>query len=341
MRLRLDRQALAANWRALDRLSGDAQAGAAIKADAYGLGMDLVAPVLRAAGARQFYVAHWGEVEKLLRHVPAAEISVLHGPADPAQAVYARELGVRPVINTPRQAAFWRDAGGALCDVMVDSGINRLGVSPHALGDPAIAGLQVDTLLSHLASADEDCEQNARQLATFNGLAGSVPARRRSMANSAGIALGPDYAFDMTRPGLALYGGVPRAELAQHIAQVAYPQAAVLQIRNLSPGDAVGYNATFHAPRQMRAATVSLGYADGLLRCWPAGTKFHHGGAELPLIGRVSMDMIVLDCSAAPDLCEGDWIDLPYHLPDAAKHSDFSQYELLTMLGDRYDRVIF
>jgi alanine racemase len=165
-----------------------------------------------------------------------------------------------------------------------------------------------------------------------------VPHRRRSLANSAGIALGRHFAFDMTRPGLSLYGGVPRPELAAEISQVAHPQAAVLQLRELSPGDKVGYNATFTAERPMRAATVSLGYADGFLRCWSGKGALRFGEAVLPLLGRVSMDMVVVDCSTVPDLREGDWLDVPYDLPQAAERCGLSQYELLTTLGRRFQR---
>ena len=166
-----------------------------------------------------------------------------------------------------------------------------------------------------------------------------MPARRRSLANSAGIALGNAYAFDLTRPGLALFGGVPRPELAAAIRQVAFPQAAVLQLRELSPGDSVGYNATFTADRPLRAATVSLGYADGFLRCWSGVGELRHGEAALPLLGRVSMDMVVVDCTAAPGVREGDWLDVPYDLPDASARSGLTQYELLTLLGRRFARV--
>jgi alanine racemase len=224
---------------------------------------------------------------------------------------------------------------------MVDTGINRLGLPPSAVGDPLIAALEIDTLMSHLASADEDVVQNARQLALLEEIARQVPARRRSLANSAGIALGTGYAFDLTRPGLALYGGVPRSELASAIRQVAHPQAAVLQLRDLSPGDSVGYNATFTADRALRVATVSLGYADGFLRCWSGRGALRHGDAALPLLGRVSMDMVVVDCSAAPDLREGDWLEVPYHLPEAAAQCGLSQYELLTLLGRRFRRANF
>jgi alanine racemase len=131
---------------------------------------------------------------------------------------------------------------------------------------------------------------------------------------------------------------VPRPELAGDIRQVAHPQAAVLQLRDLSPGDSVGYNATYTAERKMRAATVSLGYADGFLRCWSGKGALRFGEAVLPLLGLVSMDMVVVDCRAAPDLSEGDWLDIPYDLRQAADRSGLSQYELLTTLGRRFQR---
>lgn len=336
LRLRLDLDALTGNWRALDRLSGSAAAGAAVKADAYGLGVDSVVPALLDAGARDFFVAHWSEVPAVLRHLEPAQLSVLHGLLRSEDAQFARQTGVRPVINSLHQARLWLEAGGGPCDLMVDTGINRLGLPPGEIGDPLIAALEIDTLLSHLASADEDAAQNAAQHELFAMVAAQVPARRRSLANSAGIALGANYAFDLTRPGIALYGGVPRPELEGVIQQVARPQAAVLQLRELSVGDSVGYNATFAAPRPMRAATVSLGYADGYLRCWSGLGEFRFDGARLPVLGRVSMDMVVVDCTDAPGLREGDWLDLPYHLPEAAARSGLSQYELLTLLGGRY-----
>ena len=230
LRLRLDEDALAANWRALDAMSGAARAGAAVKADAYGLGADKAVPVLRDAGARDFFVAHWSEAPEVVRHVDPAQVSVLHGPVHAEDAAYARAIGVKPVVNSVAQARLWTEAGGGRCDLMVDTGINRLGVPLADIGDPAIAALEIDVLMSHLASADENSALNAVQLARFRGVCEAVPARRRSLANSAGIALGPDFAFDLTRPGLSLYGGVPRGELAGEIRQVAFPQAAVIQV---------------------------------------------------------------------------------------------------------------
>lgn len=335
LRLRIDTDALAGNWRTLDGLSRPGRAGAAIKADCYGLGTDRCLPVLREAGARDFFVAHWQEVGSALRHIPPAQLSVLHGPLTEAEAGYARATGVRPVINSLRQARLWTEGGGGACDLMVDTGINRLGLHPGEIGDPAIATLEVRTLMSHLACADENSAMNARQLALFSEIVAQVPHREASLANSAGIGLGPGYAFSLTRPGLSLYGGAQHPELEPVIRQVAYPEAALIAIRHLEAGDSVGYNATFTASAPMRAGVVSLGYADGILRCWNGG-KFASQGRALPILGKVSMDMIVVDLTAASDLHEGDWVELPYGLGDAARQTSLGQYELLTLLGKRF-----
>ncbi|KPL67611.1 alanine racemase [Erythrobacter sp. SG61-1L] len=338
LRLRLDRDALAHNWTALDRLSDAASAGAAVKADGYGLGAAEVVPVLHKAGARNFFVAHWCEVPAVLAHVPAGQISVLHGPLTAQDAAYARETGIKPVINSLHQARLWRDAGGGLCDLMVDTGMNRLGLPMDQLGDPLIGALDIDVLLSHLASADEVSPLNETQLGRFTEVCGQITSRRRSLANSAGITLGARYSFDLTRPGLALYGGIPCPALDGQIRQVGFPQAAILQTRTIQAGDTVGYNAIFTADREMHVGVASLGYADGFLRCWGKG-EMQHEGRSLPLLGKISMDMIVIDLGNAPDLKEGDWVDVPYSLPEGAILTGLSQYELLTVLGRRFARI--
>jgi len=338
LRLRIDQAALAANWRALDVLSGTARAGAAIKADCYGLGVSAAVPALAAAGCRDWFVAHWQEAAEAVRHVPAAQISVLHGPMSDSEAAYARALGVRPVLNSLAQVRRWLAAGGGACDLMVDTGMSRLGLPLGELGDPAVGLLEIETCMSHLASADEESGQNVAQLARFREVMRAVPARRYSLANSAGIALGPDYHCDLTRPGLALYGGVPRGELAGSILQVAYPEAAVIQVRQLVAGDSVGYNATFTADRPMRVGVMAIGYADGYLRCWSACGHVLWQDKRLPVLGRVSMDMTIVDLSDAENCGEGDWLALDYALPEAAAASGLSQYELLTLMGRRFAR---
>lgn len=338
LRLAIDETALAANWRALDALSGMAAAGAAVKADAYGIGAVQAVPVLREAGCRDFFVAHWSEVPPILGLIPPEWLSVLHGPLTQGDAEFARAARVKPVINSAAQAWRWLQAGGGPCDLMVDTGINRLGLPLAELGDEAVARLEVDTLMSHLASADEDVSLNEVQLRRWREARAAVPHKRGSLANSAGIALGADYHGDLTRPGLSLYGGVPRPELARHIAQVARPQAAIMQVRELAAGDSVGYNATYVAQHAMRVGVIALGYADGYLRCWSGKGRMLHGGTILPVLGRVSMDMTVIDLTAAPEVGEGDWIEAQYSLPDAAAMTGLSQYELLTLLADRFER---
>ena len=335
LRLRIDGEALVQNWRSLDIMSGSARAGAAVKADCYGLGVDRCVPILRDTGCRDFFVAHWSEVPTVLRHVSPEQVSVLHGPMSADDVAYAHTTGVRPVIDSLRQARLWNEGGGGPCHLMIDTGINRLGIAPADISDPEIQALEVEVLMSHLACADEDTVMNTRQLDAFRACLPAVKHKETSLANSAGIALGEDYAFDLTRPGLSLYGGIPRDELGDVIRQVAFPSAALIQVRELNAGDTVGYNATFTAPAQMRVGVVSLGYADGILRSW-AGAHFVASERRLPILGKVSMDMIVVDLSEAPWLQEGDWVELPYHLINAAQQTSLSQYELLTVLGRRF-----
>lgn len=335
LRLTIDRGALAANWRALDALSVGGRAGAAVKADCYGLGVDSCVPVLRDAGCEAYFVAHWAEVAAVIAHVPPSQVAVLHGVLTSADCTYARTTGVMPVINSLDQAERWIASGGGQCHLMVDTGINRLGIAADEASDPRIAALDVDILMSHLASADEDSPFNLRQLAALRSVAGVVRHQRLSLANSAGVGLGADYALDLTRPGLALYGGVPRAELAEVIRPVARVEAAILQTRMINAGDSVGYNATFTAKEPMQSGTVSLGYADGFLRSRGPGNALSHNGRRLPILGKVSMDMVVVDLSNAPDLVAGDWLQVPWDISDAAQQNALSPYEMLTVIGRR------
>jgi len=338
LRLGIDSEALAANWQALDRLSGSASTAAAVKADAYGIGVHQAVPVLRAAGCREFLVAHWSEVPGLAGHVDPACIAVLHGPLDARDAAFARASGARPVINSVGQARLWLEGGGGVCDLMVDTGINRLGLPLCDLGDEAIGALEIDVLMSHLASADEDVPLNVLQQRRWMEARAKLAPRRASLANSAGIVLGEAYHGDLTRPGLSLYGGIPRGELESVIRQVAHPQAAIMQVRTIDAGEGVGYNSTFVATTQMRVGAIALGYADGYLCCWSGAGFMLAAGRRLPVLGRVSMDMTVIDLSDAPEIGEGDWVEAEYSLPDAAAASGLSQYELLTLLGNRFSR---
>ena len=178
---------------------------------------------------------------------------------------------------------------------------------------------------------------NARQQSRLAALRGRTGARRMSLANSAGIALGSAYHFDLTRPGLALYGGIARRELAGTIRQVVRPEAQVLQRRRVRAGETIGYNATYVAEADMDVAILNIGYADGYLRCFSGKGRASFNGGALQVLGRVSMDLVALDASGA-DVCEGDWVELDYDLPSASEASGLSQYELLTGLGSRFER---
>ncbi len=338
LRLRIDGDALVANWRWLAARSG-AGCGAAVKAVGYGLGASEAARRLAAAGCRDFFVATWAEAEALLADLPELPLAVLHGVGGEDMAA-ALASSARPVLNSAAQVRRWREQGrGRPCDIMVDTGINRLGLAPGDVGDGLLDGLAIDTLMSHLACADEDSAMNERQRTALAALAGVTGAKRLSLANSAGICLGKDYAFDLTRPGLALYGGVPRREAEGHIRQVAHVEARIVQRRRVEAGETVGYGGTWRAERPAELAILNLGYADGYLRGFSGRGQALIDGGFAPVLGRVSMDLIAVGVDAAPGLAEGDWIELDYYLPRAAAQSGLSQYEVLTTLGDRFERT--
>jgi alanine racemase len=336
LRLRLDGAALVSNWHWLAHRGGGAACGAAVKADGYGLGAREAVKRLQDAGCRDFFVATWREAEALTPWPGDLDLSVLHGvlPGDMAVAVKGR---ARPVLNSPEQVMRWHETG-LPCDVMVDTGMNRLGLAPADIASGLLDGLAVETLMSHLACADEDSLANRAQLEAFTKVAGKVRARRLSLANSAGICLGPDYAFGLTRPGLALYGGVPRREAKGHIRQVARIEAEVIQRRRVEAGGKVGYGGTFTAAEACELAILNMGYADGYLRGFSSRGRARIGGTWAPVVGRVSMDLTAIRVDAAPDVAEGDWVELDYELSEAAAQSGLSQYELLTTLGSRFER---
>lgn len=331
LRLTIDTAALAANWRALARASGTAACGAAVKADGYGTGAVEAAGALARAGCREFFVASWAEAAVLV--VPAGcRVAVLHGVQDGEMATALASQAV-PVLCTPAQVAAWRDAApGRVCDVMVDTGMNRLGLAAGDLG--LLDGLAVDTLHSHLACADRPAHpMNPRQLAAFRAVVAAVPHARASLANSAAIMLGPDYAFDLTRPGIGLYGGgIPG------VAPVVGIEARVVQVRDVPAGQPVGYGGTWSAVRPARIAVLNLGYADGYPRALSNAGVFFADGIECPVAGRVSMDLVAVDVTGAA-VTEGDWLRAGFDLCATATTAGISQYELLTGLGHRYARV--
>lgn len=342
LRLTLNGDALVSNWRWLAAASGRAACGAAVKADGYGLGAREVVRRLAMAGCRDFFVATWAEAEALGPLPVELGLSVLHGVRE-ADMALALAGTARPVLNTVASVARWKEQGaGRPCDVMVDTGMNRLGLSPEEARSGLLDGLAIDTLMSHLACADErDNVMNENQLFTFRALRGMVAAQRYSLANSAGIGLGQRYAFGLTRPGLALYGGLPHGgeeEESRALRPVAAIEAQVLQVRVVPAGGTIGYGATFTAPEEMRVAILNIGYADGYLRVFGGDTGWAWvGDTRCPVLGRVSMDLIAVSIGAAR-VTEGDWLRIDYDLPGQARATGLSQYELLTLLGRRYQR---
>lgn len=335
LRLIIDRSAIQSNWRWLQERAG-VTAGAAVKADGYGLGAREATEALIEAGCRDFFVSTWAEAEAIGDLPAKANLVVLHG-VGPDDAQAALRVPARPCLVSVEQVARWKEiAPGRRCDVMIDTGMNRLGLRPTEIA--ALDGLTIDTLHSHLACADEDTAMNSMQLERFRAVVSAVPATRYSMANSAGIGLGRDYSFDLVRPGISLYGGIQRPEFEDNVRQVVRVEAQVVQRRTIPEGESCGYGATFVAKEDTEAAILNIGYADGYLRGFSSKGSAFAGEYALPVLGRVSMDLIAVGCDAAPDLKEGDWVEIDYDLPSASKQSGLSQYELLTALGSRFER---
>ncbi|HHS89225.1 MAG TPA: alanine racemase, partial [Rhodobacteraceae bacterium] len=335
--LTIDLDAVAANWRALDALSAQAtRTGAVVKADAYGLGAAKVAHRLAKAGAETFFVALAEEGAQVRAAVgAAAEIYVFSGHMDGDAGTLAQHR-LTPLLNSAQQLKRHLAAlPGHAFGIQLDTGMNRLGMEPNEWQAVRSDALKANPalIMSHLACADEpDHPMNGQQLAAFRELTAGL-AVPRSLAATGGILLGRDYHFDLTRPGIGLYGGQPFAE-ARPVVRLSLP---VVQTRDLSPGESVGYSNSWVAPAAARIATVAAGYADGLLRSLSNRATLFADGRPCPVVGRVSMDLITVDVSdldTIPQtldiLCELQGIDA---LADAA---DTIGYEILTSLGRRY-----
>jgi alanine racemase len=335
LRLTIDGSAIQENWRWLQDRAG-VPAGAAVKADGYGLGARETAEALLKAGCRDFFVSTWAEAQGLGNLPEEVSLVILHG-VGPDDSEAAATIRARPCLNTPRQVARWKEiAADRPCDVMIDTGMNRLGLRPTHIG--LLDGLKIDTLHSHLACADEECPLNEMQLERFRAVVAVVPARRYSLANSAAIGLGRDYSFDLVRPGISIYGGIQRPDFEGNIRQVARVEAQVVQRRTIHKGESCGYGATYNAQEDTEAAVLNIGYADGYLRSFSSHGSAFVGEVALPVLGRVSMDLLAVGVDAAPDVKEGDWVEIDYDLPTASRQSGLSQYELLTTLGSRFER---
>jgi alanine racemase len=337
--LHIDLDALTANWRALDRIN-TGETAAVVKADGYGLGAGLVAKTLAKAGARRFFVAVAEEGVAVRAALgPGPEINVFSGHME-GDAPLLRDHALTPMLNSPEQAARHAAAlPGHAYGVQLDSGMNRLGMEPAdwAATRAGLEAGQLTLVMSHLDCSDEpDHPHNAMQLACFTEMTQGVTVPR-SLAATGGILLGPAYHFDLARPGIGLYGGLPFAD-AQPVVRLSLP---VIQIRDVAEGETVGYGCSFTAARATRIATVSAGYADGLIRAMSNAAHLYHGDRPCRLAGRVSMDLLTVDVTDLNTDPETLDILCPAQTVDAlAEVAGTIGYEVLTSLGPRYGRVL-
>lgn len=352
--LRIDLDAVVDNWRRLARHVRPARTAAVVKADAYGLGAERVAPVLYAAGCRDFFVAELAEALALRPVLGAdAALYVLNGLMAGSERLYV-EWGIRPVLNSLAQCRVWaalRPLGAPMppAVLQVDTGMSRLGLGVDEqaalAADPALlTALGLDTIMSHLANADTpDHPGNAAQLAAFGAARARFPGLAGSLSASAGMMLDAEYHFGLCRPGAALYG-IRAGRRLEGLRPVAELWARLAQLRTVEAGAHVGYGYTFRADRPMRLATISVGYADGWFRALSGVGAAWFEGHRLPIAGRVSMDSFSVDISALPEgrLCEGDLVELigPHQsADDIADAAGTIGYEVLTSLGRRYRRL--
>lgn len=347
--LDIDLAALAANWRMLSRLA-KGETAAVVKADAYGLGAAQVAPVLAAAGCKTFFTAHLAEAVALRAVLPGVRILALNGLAPHAAADFTAH-DIIPVLGSLRDIALWRaEAHGQgkhlPAFLHLETGMNRLALTPRELAalreDPfLLEGIIADTILTHLLAADAPRdERNALQLQDFLAKAAQFPGAKRSIANSPGMFLGPDFHLDLTRPGAALYGLNTSPAQPRRMQPVVRLSAPILQIHELPAGASVGYGGSWRAQRPSRIATLGVGYADGLHRTLTNRGSAYFDDTPVPLVGRVSMDLATFDVSDVP-ANPGDLLvllDSRHGADELGGEAGTIGYEILTSLGRRYQR---
>jgi alanine racemase len=312
-----------------------------------------VAPTLCEAGCRHFFTANANGAMNVKRLLPDADVYVLNG-LTPGTDQFFVEHDLRPVLNDLGQIEHWAETARRLerplnAVVHLDTGMARLGLPDYEIDMLAqhpelLDGIEVDYFASHLSCADEhEHPMNGEQLHLFRAALDKLPKAKASLANSSGIFLGPDYHFDLARPGYAVYGGNPTPGRENPMQPVVRLHARIIQIREIPDGHPVGYGATWRARGRRRIATIPVGYADGYLRSLSSVGVARWGNQEVPIVGRVSMDLVTLDVT---DIKEGeaqvgDWVDLiwgPDKLDRMAGYAGTIGYEFLTALGGRYPR---
>ncbi len=355
-------EGLVANWNLLrEKTAPGAECSAVLKANAYGAGLEQAATALRRAGCRTFFVALPQEGVRLRKVAPDATIYVLNGLYPGGEELYCEAM-LRPVLGSKAELEDWglfcRKRKVAIPSALhVDTGMNRLGVTMSearwlANTPEMLSALDLKLVISHLACGDTpNAPQNQAQKQKFAEVAELFPQAKASLANSAGVLLGPDYHFDLVRPGIALFGGNPIPERPNPMATVASLHAMILQVRTVSPQETVGYGGQFTAAKPMRVATVSCGYADGFIRQAGStdttpGSVAYLGDIPCPVIGRVSMDVLAIDVSNCPQQTarRGVYVELlgeKASVDKAAQSAGTISYEFLTSLGRRFERRYF
>jgi len=342
------------NFRFLSsRLAPACQAGAVVKANAYGLGFEEVSKALAKAGCRHFFVADLEEGIALRRVLETADIFVFNGPERNSESEF-NEHSLTPVLNTPSQIKSWNtfslSKGSCGAIIQVDTGMSRTGLDMAYVEQLAgnvkkLEGMGLKFLMSHLACADEpDHPLNARQLGEFSRVRSLLGGPLGSLANSSGIFLVSDYHFNLVRTGGALYGMNPTPNADNPMDYVVKLEAPILQLRNVDSPRTVGYGTSFRVKGPSKIATVAVGYADGYMRSLSNKGSAFVNGIRVPVIGRVSMDYITLDVSKIPEdrIRPGLMVELigPHHSIDSlAEEAGTVAYEILTGLGNRYTRV--
>ena len=344
--------AVASNYRAFQRMAGSAVVAGVVKADAYGMGMIPVAKHLASIGCDTFFVARLQEGVALRPALPRARIFVLDGaPVDAVSTLVAHRL--TPVLNSLTDIENWNAAAnGTALDAAIhfDTGINRLGLPREELDVlvseqmKRLKGINIVLVMSHLACADDPtAPMNRMQLDRFRAGLATLPSAPASLSSSAGVMLGKDYAFDMVRPGVGLYGGNPQPSGPNALSTVAVLMGRILQLRHIAKGESAGYGATFVAQRPTTLATAGLGYTDGLMRALSNRGAGAIGGVRAPVAGRVSMDLVTLDVTDVPASALKIGADIEFigdtiTLEDIAAASNTASYEILTSLARRVPR---
>ena len=341
-RLTVDLGALSRNYHTLKSLAAPAECGAVGKANGYGLGAAAIASRLVAEGCSTFFVATVAEGIALRDVIDVPEVYVLEGVSD-IEAPRAAEYDLVPVINTDAQLEAWRPYRSRPIAVQVDTGMNRLGYSVNDAHPARFDHFDVALLMTHLACSEEpDHPRNALQLERFTDVAGRFNGVATSIANSAGILLGPQFRGDVCRPGIALYGASPFVDPMSILATVATLEARILQLRRVPANEPVGYGATGVADTERLIATIAVGYADGLPRVLSGHGYTAVVGAGVPIVGRVSMDLTTIDVTGLADAVRvGDWVELlgpQVPIEDLAELAGTNCYEILTGLGARSER---